>query len=164
MKKNLNIANRFCQPLRPLLHRGSAASQLKGKEIKERHTHNFYSGLRTASQSSSVVLELSETVKNENAIKFHCIYWKWTFRVKNVCWSTDIICTYNHFVLIHRIRKLLCKKVTTDRDYIKMMGENQLKKPTATCNVRKPGNYNMPTYSFGSWSRRPYNRHLYPLI
>ena len=110
MKKNLNIVNRFCQPLRPSLNRGSDASQLKGKEIKERHTHNFYSGLRTASQSSSVVLELSETVKNENAIKFHCIYWKWTFRVKNVCWSTDIICTYNHFVLIHRIRKLLCKK------------------------------------------------------
>ena len=125
MKKNLNKANRFCHSLRPSLNRGYAASQLKGKEIKERHTHNFYSGLRTASQSSSVVLELSETVKNENAIKFHCIYWKWTFRVKNVCWSTDIICTYNHFVLIHRIRKLLCKKVTTDRDYIKMMGNQQ---------------------------------------
>ena len=162
MKKNLNIANRFCQPLRPSLHRGSAASQLKGKEIKERHTHNFYSGLRTASQSSSVVLELSETVKNENAIKFHCIYWKWMFRVKNVCWSTDIICTYNHFVLIHRIRKLLCKKSNYWPGLHKDDGGNQLKKPRATRNVRKPCKYNMPTYSLGS--RSPYNKHLSPLI
>ena len=130
MKKNLNIANRFCQPLRPSSNRGSAASHLKEKGIKERHTHNFYSGLRTASQSSSVVLELSETVKNENAIKFHCIYWKWTFRVKNVCWSTDIICTYNHFVLIHRIRKLMCKKI----NYWARLYKDDGGKPTAKTN------------------------------
>ena len=70
MKKNLNIANRFCQPLRPSLNRGSVASQLKWKGKKERHTHNFYSGLRTALQSSFVVLELSETVKIKMRLSF----------------------------------------------------------------------------------------------